>query len=133
MNDNVNHPSHYTSGKIEVIDFIEDQGFGFHIANAVKYLSRAGKKNPDKIVEDFEKAIWYINRRIGQLKEARVEGKVAMDSIEKSSGPLEEYAKGFREVECGPAKKPFPYPLEAIESRRKSIAKSEQNTTFGDT
>ena len=40
--DNVNHPDHYTSGKIEVIDFIEDQHLGFHLGNAVKYISRAG-------------------------------------------------------------------------------------------
>jgi hypothetical protein len=44
MNDNVNHPSHYTTGKIEVIDFIEDQKFPYHLGNALKYLWRAGKK-----------------------------------------------------------------------------------------
>lgn len=27
----VNSPSHYNSGKIEVIDFIEDQGFNFNV------------------------------------------------------------------------------------------------------
>ena len=41
MNDPVNHPSHYTSGKIEVIDFIEDQKFPYHLGNACKYLCRA--------------------------------------------------------------------------------------------
>lgn len=62
--DPVNNPSHYTSGKIEVIDFIEDQKLAFHLGNAVKYIARAGKKNPDKIQEDLEKAIWYIKRHI---------------------------------------------------------------------
>ena len=66
--DNVNHPSHYTSGKIEVIDFIEDKELGFHLGNAVKYISRAGRKNPDKIVEDLQKAVWYINREIQILE-----------------------------------------------------------------
>ena len=66
--DNVNHPSHYTSGKIEVIDFIEDKELGFHLGNAVKYISRAGRKNPDKIVEDLQKAVWYINREIQRLE-----------------------------------------------------------------
>ena len=66
--DNVNHPSHYTSGKIEVIDFIEDKKLGFHLGNAVKYISRAGRKNPDKIVEDLQKAVWYINREIQILE-----------------------------------------------------------------
>lgn len=68
QNDPVNHPSHYTSGKIEVIDFIEDQGFGFHLANAVKYICRAGKKDPTKELEDLEKAVWYINRYISYKK-----------------------------------------------------------------
>ena len=68
MNDSVNHPSHYTSGKIEVIDFLEDQGFPYHLGNAVKYISRAGKKDPEKTVEDLEKAVWYLNRYIGLLK-----------------------------------------------------------------
>ena len=54
--DKVNHPSHYTDGEIEVIDYIEDKGFGYHLGNAVKYISRAGKKDPDKYIEDLEKA-----------------------------------------------------------------------------
>ena len=67
-NDIVNHPSHYTDGKIEVIEFIEDKGLNFHRGNAVKYISRAGKKNPAKEIEDLEKAAWYINREIARLK-----------------------------------------------------------------
>ena len=73
--DNVNHPSHYTSGKIEVIDFIEDKELGFHLGNAVKYISRAGRKNPDKTVEDLRKAVWYINREIGRLEGMKNDGK----------------------------------------------------------
>ena len=73
--DNVNHPAHYTSGKIEVIDFIEDKELGFHLGNAVKYISRAGRKNPDKIVEDLQKAVWYINREIGRLEGMKNDGK----------------------------------------------------------
>ena len=53
--DPVNHPSHYTSGSIEVIDYIEDQKFPYHLGNAVKYISRAGKKDKDKTIEDLEK------------------------------------------------------------------------------
>ncbi len=72
-NDVVNHPSHYTDGKIEVIEFIEDKKLGFCLGNAVKYISRAGKKNPEKEIEDLEKAIWYINRRIKELKSGEPE------------------------------------------------------------
>ena len=68
MNDPVNHPSHYTDGKIEVIDFIEDKKLGFHLGNAVKYISRAGKKDPEKEIQDLEKAQWYLSRHIDKLK-----------------------------------------------------------------
>lgn len=70
MNDAVNHPAHYTDGKIEVIDFIEDKGLGFCLGNAVKYISRAGKKDPAKTIEDLKKAAWYLNREI-QTRESK--------------------------------------------------------------
>lgn len=66
--DAVNHPSHYNRGKIEVIDFIEDQGLGFSLGNAVKYLCRAGAKDPGTEAQDLNKAIWYINRKLKELK-----------------------------------------------------------------
>lgn len=69
--DPVNRPAHYTDGKIEVIDFIEDKKLGFCLGNAVKYISRAGKKDPTKEVEDLKKAKWYIERRIKELQEVK--------------------------------------------------------------
>ena len=75
MNDNVNHPAYYTDGKIEVIDFIEDKKLGFHLGNTVKYICRAGKKDPEKTIEDLQKAEWYLRREIQRLsvqKAARV-------------------------------------------------------------
>lgn len=68
MNDNINHPAHYTDGKIEVIDFIEDKKLPYHLGNVIKYISRAGKKNPDTELEDLKKAQWYLSRYI-ELKE----------------------------------------------------------------
>lgn len=67
--DPVNHPAHYTDGRIEVIEYIEDKKLGYCLGNAVKYISRAGKKDPAKEVEDLEKAVWYIQRRIKELKD----------------------------------------------------------------
>jgi hypothetical protein len=64
----VNHPSHYNKGKIEVIDFIADQKLNFARGNAVKYVCRAGSKDPEKEIQDLEKAIWYINHEIKMLK-----------------------------------------------------------------
>lgn len=71
MNDIINHPSHYTDGKIEVIDFIEDKQLNFHRGNAIKYIARAGKKNKKKEIEDLEKAAWYINREIQRLEKLK--------------------------------------------------------------
>lgn len=69
--DPVNRPAHYADSKIEVIDYIEDKKLGFCLGNAIKYISRAGKKDPDKEVEDLKKAIWYVERRIKELEEAK--------------------------------------------------------------
>lgn len=72
--DAVNHPSYYC-GNIEVIDFIEDKNLGYHLGNAVKYISRAGKKHEigmsdlEKKIEDLKKARFYLNRKIKLLEE----------------------------------------------------------------
>lgn len=66
--DPVNHPSHYTDGNIEVIDFIIDKKLNFNRGNVIKYTSRAGKKNVNKEVEDLEKARFYLNKEIEILK-----------------------------------------------------------------
>lgn len=63
--DAVNHPSHYTRGKIEVIDFIEDQQLPYHLGNVIKYIARAGHKG-DKL-EDLKKARWYLDRYIKEV------------------------------------------------------------------
>lgn len=66
--DAVNHPSHYTDGGIETIDFIEAKKLPYHLGNAVKYISRAGKKDQNKTIEDLQKAVWYIERYIKVLE-----------------------------------------------------------------
>lgn len=62
INDTVNSPNHYTFGKYEVIDVIEDWNLNFRMANAIKYIARAEYK--DKKIEDLEKAVWYLRREI---------------------------------------------------------------------
>jgi len=64
--DAVNSPKHYNSGGIEVIDAIEAWKLDFSLGNAVKYIARSGKKDPNKTKEDLEKAIWYIKRYINR-------------------------------------------------------------------
>lgn len=76
--DPVNHPSHYTSGKFEVIDIIQDQlgleGMGnFCLGNAIKYICRAGKKDKAKTIQDLEKAVWYLNHYIDEVKASKSE------------------------------------------------------------
>ena len=71
-NDPVTHPSHYTQGKIECIDFIADKKLNFCRGNAVKYIIRAGLKDPSKEIEDLKKAVFYLNYEIAQLEK---EGK----------------------------------------------------------
>lgn len=63
----VSHPSHYTDTKIEVIDFIVDKKLDFCLGNAIKYIVRAGKKDPTKTIEDLRKAIQYINFEIDKV------------------------------------------------------------------
>ena len=68
MHDPVNHPAHYTDGQIEVIDFIDDKQLSYCLGNAVKYISRAGKQDPAKTIEDLQKAVWYLNHEIEKRK-----------------------------------------------------------------
>lgn len=69
--DMVNSPSHYGSGTYEAINVIEAWGANFNIGNSLKYLSRYGKKDPNAIIQDLEKAIWYIDREISNLKKIK--------------------------------------------------------------
>jgi hypothetical protein len=62
------HPTHY-GGKdnpYEAIKVIEAWGVGFNLGNTLKYISRAGKK--DNIIQDLEKALFYLDREIQNRK-----------------------------------------------------------------
>jgi hypothetical protein len=67
----VNHPEHYSFGDeniYEVIKVIDAWQLNFCLGNAVKYISRAGKKSKEKELEDLKKAIWYIQHEIEKLE-----------------------------------------------------------------
>lgn len=70
MKESVNHPTHYggEDNTYEAIKVIEAWGLDFCLGNVVKYISRAGKKDPAKELEDLKKASWYLNRRIEQIQ-----------------------------------------------------------------
>ena len=74
----VNHPQHYKEGGFEVIDVINAYAHvrnSFALGNAVKYILRAGKKDPATYVEDLKKAIWYLTEEV-KFKEAEHKAKV---------------------------------------------------------
>ena len=71
MNKNVDHPSHYNHGTIEVIDAIEDWNLNFNLGNSIKYIARCEHKGHKK--EDLEKAIWYLKRE-KKKEEFKAEG-----------------------------------------------------------
>ena len=66
----VNHPNHYggEDNIYEAIKVIDAWELGFSLGNTVKYISRAGKKNPDKELEDLKKAKWYLDHHIKNLE-----------------------------------------------------------------
>ena len=73
MKEAVDHPEHY-GGKdnpYETIKVIEAWGLGFRLGNAVKYISRAGRKDLAKTLEDLRKALWYLDREISAMNGSR--------------------------------------------------------------
>lgn len=74
MSDAVHHPQHYGGDTTyEVIKVLEAWGLGFHLGNTVKYIARAGIKDPSKELEDLRKAKFYLDRKIKQMEERRDE------------------------------------------------------------
>ena len=71
MKEKVNHPDHYNSGKYEVMDVIEDAGFGegFCLGNALKYILRA--KHKENYLEDLKKAKWYLEYLIQRIENGK--------------------------------------------------------------
>lgn len=69
---NVNHPAYYggEDNPYEAIKVIEAWDLDFHLGNTIKYISRFGKKQnkANNLIEDLEKAKWYLERKIEQLK-----------------------------------------------------------------
>lgn len=87
MTETVSHPQHYNTGKIEVIDFIEDQKFNFNLGNCVKYVSRADHKG--KTEEDLQKAHWYLTRELKTRGIKTTEGIEYDDKLEQFSDFIE--------------------------------------------
>ena len=100
--DPVGNPSHYSEGRTyEPIDVIEDWGLGFHLGNALKYISRSGRKGDE--IEDLAKAVWYIEREIDlnrSLSKKRDDISTIVDKAsfycsQSGQSYLQEYGNGF--------------------------------------
>ena len=68
----VHHPNHYGGGAnpYEVIKVCEAWGLDkdAYLFNVVKYVARAGKKNKETELEDLQKALFYLQRRIDSIQ-----------------------------------------------------------------
>lgn len=72
LTDEVNHPSHYTGGKIECIDAIEasmsrEEFMGFLKGQVIKYMWRYRHKGSPS--QDLKKAEWYRERLENMVSE----------------------------------------------------------------
>lgn len=63
---NISHPEHYTQGKIECIDYIQDKNLNFCLGNVVKYVTRAGLKDGNSRLQDLQKARQYLDFEIAE-------------------------------------------------------------------
>ena len=93
----VNHPAHYGGdSQFETIKVLEawltpEQRRGFNLGNAIKYISRAGKKGDS--LEDLRKARWYLDREIGQADELKPLVLALADRVHKQSELLSRKAE----------------------------------------
>lgn len=70
--DGQTHQAYYNTGSIEPIDVIEDWALGFSLGNTLKYISRAGIKDPGTTRKDLGKALWYLQRELNRLDKQEI-------------------------------------------------------------
>lgn len=81
MTDMIN-PSHYRGDrKFEPIEVIEDWGLNYRLGNAVKYISRNGRKPGEDRIEGLRKSIWYLEREIAALSSDNQPPKVTYEDV----------------------------------------------------
>ena len=62
--ENAIKPSHYKAGEFDVIAFCQLHNINFDLGNVIKYVTRAGKKENNSELQDLNKAMEYLKRRI---------------------------------------------------------------------
>lgn len=70
IKETVDHPAHYggADNPYEHIKVVDAWGLNYRLGNATKYIARAGKKDPAKLLEDLKKARWYLDSEIQRLE-----------------------------------------------------------------
>ena len=69
--DMVDHPPHYNDHPSGVECIHITRWFSNNRGNAIKYIWRAGNKDPDKEIEDLKKAIYYLKDEVKRMEEIR--------------------------------------------------------------
>jgi hypothetical protein len=84
----IDHPPHYTGhpSGVECIQITEHMGF--NLGNAVKYIWRAGLKDPANPLKDLDKAIWYLEREKFRLEQQAERLKKAVEHGTRANPPL---------------------------------------------
>jgi hypothetical protein len=68
--ENVKHPAHYGGDTVyETVKVITAWALSFNLGNAVKYISRAGKKPGSSLSEDLRKARFYLDLELARLEQ----------------------------------------------------------------
>jgi len=112
MTDMIN-PSHYRGDrKFEPIAVIEDWGLNYRLGNAVKYISRNGRKPGEDPREGLRKAIWYLEREIAALE---APSQYAPPADVQYEDVLEYYGQSIDLDEAWPTQAAQPVPFDATE------------------
>lgn len=122
---NVDKPSHYNVGKIEVRDFIVDQGLDFCLGNAVKYICRAEHKGKKR--EDIEKAINYLQHVLSQIEE-EPKKEVKKESEKDIFDKILDAIKAAKVEELSP---PLPSPIWIVPNLYPPTAPYSPEITWG--
>lgn len=138
----IDHPAHYggADNPYEAIKVIEAWELGFCLGNAVKYISRAGKKPGVDVVEDLKKARWYLDREIGlqggqpadleehprdgrpvvagfdpaQFRADRLEAGLTVPELARRAGVGRETVAAWERGETLPSRRLFPRVLDVL-------------------
>lgn len=81
MTDMIN-PDHYKGDRqFEPISVIEDWDLNYNLGNALKYISRNGRKPGEDLEEGLSKAVWYLEREIKKIRSERAIKEVSYDEV----------------------------------------------------